>query len=373
MGLAGLPRRDLWLLPLISLSTVVVLMIGAEVAARAIWPKQLFNACRLYDSAVGTHYRPNCSTTMKAPEGPWYVAAYNDCGYRSDAPCDPLPPGRRRIALLGTSLAEGYLVEYPNTIAARLESDITRLCDTPVDVQNLGTVAPFDGQLLPRMDEALRLRPQAIVMVLSPYDIEHADLERPAEDSEVPSPPKDFKAQIGQSIRESRAVTMVQHFLFLDRSVYLPLYLRHGDDSDYLRSPLAAKWQQKLEVLDRLIAALAARAQRASVPLTVAFIPAKPQVALMGTGRAAISDIHPMALQNAIAPIAAHHGLGFIDTSVALRARSAPERLYYQVDGHLSGEGQPIAAAYIAQQLAGEREGPFARCHGTMASSGRTR
>lgn len=373
MGLGGLPRRDLWLLPLISLSTMVVLLIGAEVAARAIWPKQLFNACRLYDSAVGTHYRPNCSTTMKGPEGPWYVAAYNDCGYRSDAPCDPLPPGRRRIALLGTSLAEGYLVEYPNTIAARLESDITRLCDTPVDVQNLGTVAPFDGQLLSRMDEALRLRPQAVVLVLSPYDIEHADLERPAEDSEAPPPPRDFEARVMQSVRESRAATMAQHFLFLDPSVYLALYLRHGDDSDYLRSPLPAKWQHQLEVLDRLIGALAARAQRADVPLTVAFIPAKPQVALMGTGRAATSGIHPTALQKALAPIAARHDIGFIDTSVALRARSAPERLYYQVDGHLSGEGQPIAAAYIAEQLAGAREGPFARCRGMMASIGGTR
>jgi hypothetical protein len=352
---------------------MVVLLIGAEVAARAIWPRQLFNTCRLYDPAVGTHYRPNCSTTMKAPEGPWYVASYNDCGYRSDAPCGPLPPGSRRIALLGTSLAEGYLVDYPDTIAAGLESDMTRLCGTPIDVQNLGALAPFDGQLLSRMDEALRLQPQSIVMVLSPYDIEHADLERPAEDREVPPPPKDFKALVMQTVRESRAVTMAQHFLFLDPAVYLALYLQHGDDSDYLRSPLPAKWQHQLDVLDHLIAALAARAQRADVPLTLAFIPAKPQVALMGTGRTATSGIYPMALQEAIAPIAARHGIGFIDTSVALRARSAPEQLYYQVDGHLSGEGQPIAAAYIARQLAGTRAGPFARCRGMMASIGTTR
>lgn len=373
MVLGGLPRRDLWLLPLISLSTMIVLLVGAELAARALWPEQLFNACRRYDPAVGVHYLPNCSATMKTPEGPWYVASYNNCGYRSDAPCGPLPSGSRRIALLGTSLAEGHLVEYPDTIAARLGDDITHLCGAPVEVQNLGALAPFNRQLLSRMDEALRLQPQAVVLLLSPYDVEQAGMERSAEDRGALPRPTGFRARVLQTVRESRAVTMAQHFLFLNPSVYLALYLRHGGESDYLRSPLPPKWQHQLEVLDRLIAAFAARAQRANVPLTVAFVPLKPQAALMAEGRTVPPDLDPMALQEAIAPIAARHGVAFIDTSVALRARSAPEQLYYQVDGHLSGQGQPIAAAYIAQQLAGAREGPFARCRGMMASVGKAR
>ena len=35
-------------------------------------------------------------------------------------------------------------------------------------------------------------------------------------------------------------------------------------------------------------------------------------------------------------------------TSDLLRTRPSPERLYYQVDGHLSGDGQPWAAQSIA-------------------------
>ena len=366
--MGGLPRRDLWLLPLIMLATVLALLIGAELAARVIWPEQLVNACRLADSADGVRYRANCSTTMKASEGPWYVASYNNCGYRSDAPCGPLPAGDHRIALLGTSLAEGYLVEYRDTIAARLETDMTQLCHSPVQVQNLGSLGYFGDWLLPRMDEALRLQPSSVVLVLSPYDIEQAGTAAAAEDA-APPPPSSLKARLASFVGESRAAAMAKHFLYLNPSVYLPLYLRYGGESDYLRPPLSAKWQHQLEVADRLIGALAARARRANVPLSIAFIPLKPQVALMASDRTVPPGIDPLALQKALAPIAARHGVGFIDTSMALRTQPAPERLYYQVDGHLSGEGQPIAAAYIAQQLAGASEGPFATCRGTMAAS----
>jgi hypothetical protein len=93
LPLGGLPRRDLWLLPLISVLTLCIPVGGAELAARLIWPLQLDNACRLADPEVGVRYRPNCTTTMKTPEGPWYVSSYNDCGYRSDSSCGP-PAGR---------------------------------------------------------------------------------------------------------------------------------------------------------------------------------------------------------------------------------------------------------------------------------------
>jgi hypothetical protein len=94
----------------------------------------------------------------------------------------------------------------------------------------------------------------------------------------------------------------------------------------------------------------------------LAFIPQEAQVALMAAGRAVPAGIEPTALQTAIADIAARHGAWFADTAQALRAQAAPERLYYQVDGHLSGQGQPIAAAYIAQRFAAEAAGPFADC-----------
>ncbi|HEY3919325.1 MAG TPA: SGNH/GDSL hydrolase family protein [Stellaceae bacterium] len=370
--MGGLARRDLWLLPLIAFATVVVLFLGSEAVARIFWPEQLFNACRLFDSAVGVRYRPNCSTTMKTPEGPWYVASYNACGYRSDAPCGPIPPGTRRVALLGTSTSEGYLVEYPNTMGAQIETDLTRLCGAPVQVQNLGALAPFGHQLLLRMDEALRLHPNAVVLILAPFDLE--DLTAAAATdapTAIPAaePPAGFAKHVFDELKDSRALTVAQHFLFRNLNVYLSLYLRYGDKADFLRSPFTPKWQERLQALDTIVAGLSARAQRAGVPLTLAYVPQEAQVALMAPGRTAPAGVNPAALPAAIAQIAARHNAIFVDSSLALRTHPAPERLYYQVDGHLSGKGQPIVGSYIAQTLAGKREGPFAACRGTVSAS----
>ena len=45
--------------------------------------------------------------------------------------------------MIGSSLSEGYLVEYPNTIATRVGTDLTRMCGAPVEVQNLGAMGYF--------------------------------------------------------------------------------------------------------------------------------------------------------------------------------------------------------------------------------------
>jgi hypothetical protein len=362
----GLPRRDIWLLPLISILTVLGLFVGAEVASRLIWPEQLINACRIPDPVLGFRYRPNCSSTMKASEGPWYTNNYNACGYRSDAPCGPTPAGGLRIAVIGSSLSEGYLVEYPNTIAARVGTELTEMCGVPVEVQNLGGIG-YSGDLwLPRMDEALRLRPTAVLLVINPFELETA---APAETDAAAPDGTSLQKLLFEKLKESRAFAMAQHFLFRNASVYLPLYLRYGDKADFLRPPFSARWSERLQTLDRLIGALADKTHQAGgVPLMLAFVPQMAQVMLMA-GHTVPPGIDPTALQTAIAAIATRNGVLFTDTSVALREKPTPERLFYEVDGHLSGEGQPVAAAYIAQSYANAPGGPFADCHARQPDS----
>jgi hypothetical protein len=354
-ALADLPRRDLWLLPLIALLTICVPVGGAELASRLIWPQQLTNACRLTDTQVGVRYRPNCAATMKTSEGPWYVSAYNDCGYRSDASCGPLPAGHRRIALLGSSLTEGYLVPYRQSIAASIETDLTKTCGEPVEVQNLGALAGFGEQLLPRMDEALRLHPSAVVLIVAPFDLQE-DLA-PAVGHARPTPSLPERAF--QALKDSRALEMTQHYLYRDPSIYLPLYLQYGDRADFLRPPFTEKWRERLDILNKITAALSARARQAGVPFVVAFIPQEAEVAMMAPGRTAPPGVDPTALPDAIATLAADHGASFIDTSRVLRHDPAPEHFYYTVDGHLTGAGQPAVGSYIAGRLT---NGAFADC-----------
>jgi hypothetical protein len=344
-----LPRQDLWLLPLIAALTVLVLLAGAELVSRWMWPTQLVDACSMPDAALGYRFRAGCSSVMKAAEGPWYTNSYNDCGYRSAASCGALPPGHRRIALIGSSLSQGYLVAYSDTMAARIEADLTWMCGAPVEVQNL--------------DEALRLRPDAVVDVTAPFDLENSLVEDAAGavvPPPPPPPPPGLRRRVFMALRESRALVVAQHFMFRNQSIYLPLYLRYGDKANFLRPPFSAPWQERLRRLDTLVGVLAQRAQAAGVPFMLAFVPQAAQVELMDEPIVP-PGIDPAALPAAIAGIMARHHAWFADTSAALRARPA-DQLYYIVDGHLSAEGHALAAALIVRRLVDEPGSPFAGC-----------
>lgn len=388
-----LPRRDLWLLPLISLLTVVSMLAGAEVLARVGWPEQTSNSCKAPDNALGFRYRPHCSSTMKSAEGPWYTNTYNECGYRSPTPCGPVPAGTRRIALIGASLSEGYLVEYPNTIGAQLAADLTTMCRRPVEVQNLAAQGYTGQRVVLRTEEALTLRPDAMLFTQTPYDIESQldDATQPITDTapktqaqaaSVTQPPAtqwlqggaldgsapSLQRRIVLWLSDSRFSTVARHFLFRNLAVYLPLYLRYGDKADFLRPPLSAPWRERLRRFDLLLGELADRTHEANVPLTLAFVPQQAELALMD-GRSAPTGADPEALPNALAAIAAHHGVAFVDASPALQAEAAhPERLYYTVDGHPSGLGQPIIARYIAERYADDANGPFSDCRSIDAT-----
>ena len=374
--MSGLPRRDAWLLPLISILTVLGMLAGGEVCARVVWPEQRQDTCMIQNSALGYRYRPNCSSTMKLVEGPWYTSRYNACGYRSDAPCGPAPAGTRRIALIGASVSGGYGVEYSDTIGARLGADLTAMCGGPVELQNLaaGTGAHQARRLVLRMEEALTMQPSAVLLIQVPFDVKElgddatvpiTSVAQPVANANPPAVPKaELRHRVNEWLKESRAVTVAQHLLFRDVSIYLPLFLHHGDEADYLRPPFTVAWQERLRRFDVLITALANLSRQAGVPFMLAFVPQRAELLLM-SDRFAPPGVDPQALPNAMANIAARRGVTFVDTSQVLRAEPKPDQLYYRVDGHPSGPGHKIIARYIAQRYISTANGPFADCRST--------
>ena len=194
---------------------------------------------------------------MKTSEGPWYRNDYNECGYRSLTSCGPVPAGTRRVALIGSSLSEGHLVEFPHTIAERLRIELSAGCGAPVDVQNLGANTYSGKRVLFRMNERSTLRPDAILLIVGPFDIEKlldADFGyyEPGNASE-PAPRGAFLRRISIWIKSSRAVAVLQHFLFRKPSVYVPLYSNYGDNADFLRPPFTSRWQERLRIFDLLL------------------------------------------------------------------------------------------------------------------------
>lgn len=364
-----MPARDLWLVPLISIVTLLVMLAAAEVSARLWWPEQLDNSCRAPDGELGFKYRPHCSATMKSAEGPWYTNDYNGCGYRSAAPCGPVPAGTRRIALIGSSVAEGYLVEYANTIDARLDSELSDMCGAPVEVQNLAAYGYGGRRLVLRVEEALTLKPAAVLLVIMPFDVLDQDNEDPGatpRDATRARPPampsQSFAHRLFELASHSRSLTVARSLIFSnDPSLYARLYLHNGDRADFLRPPLTAAWQERLRRFEFWISRIADRTASAGVPSTVVYVPNQAQVSL-AESPLVLPTADPEALPKAIEAIARRHGFEFLDELKTLQTVSRPGTLYYQVDGHPSGKGQRFLAHDIAAHYAADKHGPFTNC-----------
>src|ERR1700761_9719345 len=105
-------RRDLIILPVVSLLTVISLWAGAEAVCRVMWPEQAEDACLAFDPVIGMHARPGCTTRTKAAEGPWVEEDWSSCGTRAgSAACDERHDARAaRVVTMGTSVSWGSLV-----------------------------------------------------------------------------------------------------------------------------------------------------------------------------------------------------------------------------------------------------------------------
>jgi hypothetical protein len=265
--------------------------------------------------------------------------------------------GTRRIALIGSSIAEGYLVEYPNTIGARLQANLTEMCGARVEVQNLAALGYGDHRLVLRMEEALALHPNAVLLVVLPFDI--LDQDRVNTDGDMPIP---LTARLLSIAKRSRMLTVARSILFANNpSLYASLYLHNGDAADFLKPPYSAAWSERLRKFDRLVGELSDHAHAAKIPFALAFVPNQAQVSIAARP-ADFPKADPEALPDALATIAARHGIFFVDDVKALKSVPDPGSLYYHVDGHPSGKGQPLIALDIAEHYIADGNGPFASC-----------
>lgn len=344
-----LPRRDYIVLPLLSLLTVLVLLAGAEVASRIAFSQHEKDACMIADPVLGTRFQPNCTSEVKAAEGPWVTNHYNACGFRSPQPCGAKPAGSVRVAVLGSSIAQGYLVPYQQTFAARDATQLTNACHAQVQFQNLASIGYVWGRLADRVDAAIALRPDAAVIAVVPFDLQQSEYQpnQPAHAQQRgPGPLKTVESLL----ENSRAVVAAQHFLFRQPGPYVRLYLQYGDRADFLRPPFTQPWQQRLSDFDHLMAGIATKFHAAGIPVTLVFVPERAQAALLSAHHAP-SGVNPWAIGQEIGSIAHHNDISYIDMSEAMSRIPDAADLYYPVDGHLSGRGNKVLARLVAEQL----------------------
>jgi hypothetical protein len=367
-----LPRRDFVILPLLCLLTVCIMLGAAEVIADRFFDESGAETCSVLDPLHGYRIRPNCSSWRKAAEGPRVENTYNDCGYRSRESCAPPPPGTVRVATLGASTAQGMKVAQDEILTARLGRLLSAACHRPVEFQNMGVPGykPLDQYL--RVDEALAMAPDIVMLVIVPFDLEgNEDPNRIAnrDHPELLVRPQVAAAerthplfqQINDALSGSRAVVAAEHFLYQDRATYVRLFLKYGDKADYLRLPLSTAWERRLRDLEILLGGMADKIHAAGKPFVVVLGPQLIQVALLNPADRP-NGVDPFAIGRRFKEIADRHGILFVNALDYFRTAARPESLFYAVDGHMTGDGYAVVAKGLAHDLPTSGLKPFARC-----------
>lgn len=348
-----LPRRDWLLLPLISLLTIVSMFCVSEAATRLVWNRGGSDPCRLADATrIGN--TPNCTARLKRPESPWVDYSYNDCGYRTEEPCYHKHPGSWRIALLGSSLAEGYMVPYAQTFAAQAGAGLSKVSRRSVEVQDMAAPECWPDCAARRVGEALSVRPDAVMLAISPFDVAQDTVYHPptGEPPRRPGPDTAKPPLIQRSIQflsGSRTVLVAKHFLYQNTQTYVRLYLLQGDTADFLRQPFTPAWEKRFSNLDLQLGEMAAKTHAAGVPLLLIVAPEHAQTILLGMPNLP-PGVDPYAFERRIARIAAKHGIVFVDVFKEFAA-AAPQvnSLFYPADGHWTAAGHFVISQAIVR------------------------
>jgi len=356
---AKLPRRDKWLLPLLSLLTMFACVALGELIASHFFSTGPTDACRVDDNLIGYRFRPHCVSRVKAAEGPWVTNEYNECGYRTKESCGPKPPGAVRIALLGSSLSFGSNVKYDETFAQRTAHELAPALGRPVEVQNLARPNTSVIVTFHQIDEALALKPDLLLMAISPYDIERIDPDdlqnrwRPITARQLSTATHNRLGALKRAngiVNQSHLAIAAEHFYYQDTANFARMYLHYGDRADYLRQPFTPRWENRFDTLEVLLSEIETKCAAASIPLVLIEVPTLAQAALLKMSDLP-AGVDPYALNRRLENIALRHGIQFIDTLDAFKRVPNISQVFYVVDGHINAEGHELVADIIVKQL----------------------
>jgi hypothetical protein len=348
-----LPWSDYLILPLIVVVTLLFLAGGGEFIARSAFPTAPEISCAIH-TVNGIRYRPLCVAFSKAIDGPWVENRFNDCGYRTDQSCKVTPATRLRVAVVGSSIARGHEVPYPETFAARTSAALSRACGETVDFQNLGTHYEDILKLGGRMHEAVALRSRVIILLITASDLQHLDDVDPV----VGHPPPErgnrglSLIEVMDGLRKSYLFLVAQHFLYRDPAVQVTAFLRNGIDdmNGYVVNPLPPKWQTRIGQIDGLLKRMTAITNPAGVKVILVYVPRRVH-AVLEMPRYANPRVDTHVLDRALSETARANGVDFIDTTPDFANYKDFNSLYFLADGHPSGAGHALIASAVQRRL----------------------
>jgi hypothetical protein len=374
----NLPRRDWVILPLLGLLTIVLMASSTEFAARQLFSqsKTTNETCLFPDLSNGVRAIPNSVCWEKAPEDGWVEYKFDSCGYRSGMTCGPKSPGTYRLVAIGSSTAMGARVAFDKTMAALLPKELSRLTERRVELYNEGMGFGFARSTALRFSNVLAAKPDLILWVLTPLDVDFATYPMPETPSEGPERAAGVRTHIGdRSIRTLIMDTVherigniesgiaLRHLLYEHESqknyIQSSLALTRGDhphslsvyeDTGFLNARLDPRWELHLREFDTYATDVEAKAKAANVPLVAVLVPNRAQAAMLSLGEWP-PGYDPYKLDDEVRAIIERHGGTFIDILPDFRTVPNPERHYFPVDGHLDANGQAMISGFLAKAL----------------------
>ena len=133
-------RRDWILLPGLSLLTICLMAVSAELLSRRFFPmNQLgFQNCFATNDPTGdAPVKPDSVCWEQTAESNLTAEyRFNSRGDRAGTELKPKPPGTFRIVLIGSSLTQGLFVPREKTFAALLPEELSMETGRKVEVYN---------------------------------------------------------------------------------------------------------------------------------------------------------------------------------------------------------------------------------------------
>ncbi len=381
--------RDWVLLPAVSLLTICIMAVSAELLSRWFYPVTQvgFQNCFATNDPTGDGaVKPNSVCWEQTAESPLKAEyRFNSRGHRADTELAPKQPGTYRIVLIGSSITQGLFIPREKTFAALLPDELSMKTRRKVEVYNEATGGKFRGGPYPtqnsaqHFDQVLAAQPDLILWVITPTDITNAESKESADSpdrggiQEAPQSAtgsevsRSFWNKIAASIangtfgerlksrwEDTRTSIVLKHLLIASESQdeYIKSYLKNGDNANFLKIKPDSTWQTQLQYFDTELEEIAGLSKNARVPLIAVFVPNRAQATMLSNGDWP-AGYDPFKLEDEVRDSIVKNGGRFIDILGDYRRIPAPERDYFPLDGHPNSEGHAIISRFLAKELTG--------------------
>lgn len=361
---AQLPKRDWLLLPLLAALTLVLLIGGAEMIARRVfYLAGSTKACAIADdAATGTRGVPNSVCREKDLESRLVEYRFNACGHRTPMQCGAPKTAALRVVMTGSSFAAGSQVEQSESFAALLPAKLSQATGRSVELYDAGIFRNgFPGAVEAQMKDGLAQRPDLVLLVITPWDIENAGLanSEAGRGGQAPGLGAGLKMLLhtgsGSALEQylffhSRLLFALRHTLYLSQAQYIRSYLMGAQNASFLAAQWNPLWKQNLSEYEGHFAGIETQAAASGVPLIVVFIPNRAEATMISMGKWP-DGYDPYKLGDELRAMAERHDAKYIDILPEFRAVPNVQWFYMPVDGHLYASGHALVADMIARAL----------------------